>query len=143
LLGVTGDTAGHVGGAGERWQGGRWHGGVRPRVAAAQVKLRAIAIQASQALLASTRGLVSERPVDEFGEDLLDHGVAAVVGFGLNQDERAVRERGAVAPHGEQLVLISGAVLSRLSVPQCGRLDRGPARHDHTNRSAMAVRAKG
>ena len=46
-----------------------------------------------------------ERAVDEVGEDLLALGVAAVLGFGLGQDERGVGEHGVVAPGREQLAL--------------------------------------
>jgi hypothetical protein len=37
-------------------------------------------------------GQVGQRPVGEVGEDLLALGVAAVLGFGLGQDERGVGE---------------------------------------------------
>jgi hypothetical protein len=48
---------------------------------------------------------VGQWSVDEFGEDLLDHGVTSVLLLGLDKDERAVGERGVVAPHGEQVAL--------------------------------------
>jgi hypothetical protein len=50
-------------------------------------------------------GQVGKGSVDELGEDLFDDGVAAVLFFGLDEDERAVGERGVVAPDGEQLAL--------------------------------------
>jgi hypothetical protein len=48
-------------------------------------------------------GQVGQGAVDEFGEDLFDDGVAAVLLLGLDGDERAVGERGVVAPDREQL----------------------------------------
>jgi hypothetical protein len=53
----------------------------------------------------SAGGQVGQGSVDEFGEDLLDDGVAAVLGPRLHEDERAVGERGMAAPDGEQLAL--------------------------------------
>jgi hypothetical protein len=53
--------------------------------------------------LSCVDGQVGEGSVDEFGEDLFDDGVAAVLGFGLHEDVlRAVGERGVVTPYGEQ-----------------------------------------
>ncbi len=51
---------------------------------------------------------MSERPVDQVGVDLLDDGVAAVLGLGLDDLKRAVGENRVVAVEGEQFVLAIG-----------------------------------
>jgi hypothetical protein len=48
---------------------------------------------------------VSEGPVVEVGEDLLDDGVVAVLLLGLDELVGAVGEDGVVAPGGEELAL--------------------------------------
>ena len=57
------------------------------------------------------RRQVRQWPVDQVGEDLFDHGVAAVLGLGLGQPERAVGEHRVIAVDGEQLVLALGGGL--------------------------------
>ena len=66
--------------------------------------------------------------VDEFGEDLFDDGVAAVLRFGLDEHERAVGERGVVAPHGEQLTLAVDG----------GLVEVGDAAHDQPGGDRVA-----
>jgi hypothetical protein len=56
------------------------------------------------------RGQVGQGAVAEVGEDLLDDGVVAVMGLGLDGLERRVGEDGVVAPAGEQLVLAGGGL---------------------------------
>ena len=51
------------------------------------------------------RGQVSQGTIDEIGIDLLDDGVAAVLGLGLFEDERGVGEHRVVAILREQLTL--------------------------------------
>ncbi|MGX4691613.1 hypothetical protein [Streptomyces sp. JNUCC 63] len=51
---------------------------------------------------------MGERGVLQVGEDLLDNGVFAVHGFGLDEDERAAGEDDVVAPEAEQLGLPGG-----------------------------------
>ena len=48
---------------------------------------------------------MSQRTVGPVREDLLDHGMVAVLLLGLEHHERGVGEHGVVAPDGEQLVL--------------------------------------
>ena len=58
--------------------------------------------------------------VDQLGEDLFDDGVAAVLGLGLDEYERAVGERGVVTPDREELTL----------TVHCGLVEVGDATHD-------------
>jgi hypothetical protein len=74
-------------------------------MARARVRLWAMPMQVSQALLALNFS-DGKWAVDEFGKDLLDDRVAAVVFFGLDQDERAVGEDGVVTPDREQHTLL-------------------------------------
>src|SRR6266487_4551461 len=50
-------------------------------------------------------GKVGQGPVDQVGVDLLDDGVATVLGFGLFEDERGVGEHREVAVLAEQFAL--------------------------------------
>src|SRR5690606_8454473 len=106
--GVVGDSAGDVdqpvtgGGCasgGQAWAGEHGEG-------AGEVVRDRDAGQPGVVSVEPARWQVGQGSVDEFGEDLLDDGVAAVVSLGLFQDERAVGEDGVVAPHGEQHALV-------------------------------------
>ncbi len=50
-------------------------------------------------------GQVGQRSVDQVGEDLLDHGVPAMVGLGLGELEWAVGEHRVIPVGGKQLAL--------------------------------------
>jgi hypothetical protein len=78
-------------------------------------------------------GQVGQRAVDEFGEDLLDDRVPAVVGLGLHEHERAVGEHGVVAPDGNSTALIVW----------CGRAFVGHAAHKQPGVTSCRVRRRG
>jgi hypothetical protein len=69
-------------------------------VPAALVRLNAIAVSTSQAELAANtpEGKVRQWPILQVGDDLLDDGLAAVVGFDVQHRKRRVSEPGVVSP---------------------------------------------
>jgi hypothetical protein len=60
---------------------------------------------------------VGKGPAGDVGEDLLHHGVVAVLLFSLDQLERGVGEHGMVAPDREQLVLPGSRFLIEIAGP--------------------------
>jgi hypothetical protein len=76
---------------------------VEARVPSARVTACAVTASCSQAALALNwwEGRCASGGVDQVGEDLLDHGVAAMVGFGLGELEWAVGEHRVIAVGGE------------------------------------------
>jgi hypothetical protein len=64
---------------------------------------------------------VGQRAVVEVGEDLLDDGVAAVLGLGLDEGEAAVGEHRVVAPDGEQFALAVTGVGGRVTLRTISR----------------------
>jgi hypothetical protein len=72
---------------------------------------------------------VGQRPAAPVREHLLDDGVAAVLGFGLEQHQRGTGEDGVVATHVKQFVLAAGSQAVEVFDPaddQPGG-DRGPS----------------
>jgi hypothetical protein len=68
----------------------------------------------------STRWQVGEGAGVQAGVDLLDDGMIAVLGLGLDQLERGISKNGVIPPRGEQLVLPPG-LPSRSSRGRGGR----------------------
>jgi hypothetical protein len=80
---------------------------VEARVPQARVGACAVTAGCGQGGVGVERGggQVGQRSVDEVGEDLLDDGVPAMLGFGLHERERAIGEHRVIPIRGEQLAL--------------------------------------
>ena len=113
------------------------------RVPAARVRLNAIVARTSQALFAGNDpdAKMSQRPGPQVGVDLLDDGLAAVVGLGLDERERAVGEYAVVEVEAEQLALL-GRTRAGLAGPAgAGRAAAGVEAFDGVNAPKKLTRA--